>query len=186
MTSRRPARPVYQQSAQQAAQARLPWVLGGLGLLILLLLAGSGGLWYRGTRPLAQLTRLEGVVSWMEIRRTGLRPYPYELRFATHEQNRVLEVYLGQSKELADYYARYLHVGDSVRVTYYDDPVKGSPLVYQLEQADRVLLAAEGRWSENKVGAVILALLGLLALGLSLGNRHMREVIKSYFRGRTA
>lgn len=185
-TRRSTVRAYQQQQAKQAARAKLPWVLGGLGLVMLLLLASSGLLWYRATRPLTSLMRSDGVLSWVEVRRSGLRPHPYVLLFATHEQNRMLELYLGQSKEVADYYAHALHVGDSVRVYYNEDAAKGSPLVYQLEKSGRVLLAAESSQSENRVGAVVFGLLGLLPLALGLPNRHLREAIKSYFRWRTA
>ena len=199
MAVRRNSVPAYQQRQQQrkerhanqqqlkkAARAKLPWVLAGLGLVILLMLAGSGLLWYRASRPLANLTRADVVVSWVEIRRSATRYHPYELRFATYEQSRIMEVFLGQSEELAAYYTHHLRVGDSVRVYYNEDIAKGSPLVYQIEEAGRVLLSAEDTQTENNVGAVAFGLLGLLPLALCLSNRNFRTAIKSYFRSNPA
>lgn len=199
MAARQPAKPAHwrrqqerrkryttQQQAKAAARAKLPWLLAALGLLILLFLWASGLMWYRSSLPLASLSRADGVLSWVEIRRSGARNHPYELRFATYEQNRILEVYLGQSQQQASYYAYHLHVGDSVRVCYNDDPAKGSPIVYQLEKPGKILLSAEDVRSEDKTGAIAFGLLSLLPLALCLSNRDLRTAIKSYFRRRTA
>ncbi|MDU0370238.1 DUF3592 domain-containing protein [Hymenobacter endophyticus] len=172
----------YTKQQQAAARARLPWVLVKIGLLVLLLLAGSGLLWYRASQPLASLARADGVVSWVEVRRSTARYRPYILKFATHPQDRIWEVYLGQSEELAAYYTAQLHVGDSVQVYYNEDAAKGSPLVYQLEKAGQVLLSAGSVQSENKVGAVGFGLLGLLTLVLAWSSPPLRMAIKSYFR----
>lgn len=193
MANRRNSTPVHAQRQQQrrkrytkqqqaAARARLPWVLVMLGLLGLLLLAGSGLLWYRASQPLASLARADGVVSWVEVRRSTARYQPYMLKFATRPQDRIWEVYLGQSEELAAYYTAQLRVGDSVQVYYNEDVAKGSPLVYQLEKAGEVLLSAGSTQSENKEGAIGCGFLGLLTLVLVWFSPLLRTTIKSYFR----
>ncbi|MCR5886256.1 DUF3592 domain-containing protein [Hymenobacter sp. J193] len=191
----RPAKPAYQQrqqerrqrhAAAQKAQPKVGQALIWLLVLVVGMLAGAGLLFYRSTRPMADLTRLDGVLEQVAVQRASSRSEPYTLRFTLAGQPEPLEVYLGQSEELAADYRRLLHVGDSVRVYYNRESAPDRVQVYQLEKQGQVLLSYDHTRTENQVGAVAFGLLGLLPIALLLANRHVRTALKPYFRRRTA
>ena len=178
------------QETKRQARRKLPWVLGGLVLMIVGFMVGAGLLFYRSTRTLATLTRLDDVVSWVEVRRDNTRYHPYILRLRV--ANVLMERYLGQNKQSAAKYSYALQVGDSVRVYYDTESGTNLSFIYQLEKRGEVLVSLRQIRREERVMAVGFGLLSLLPLVLLLPNQQFRTQLMlywmqmmTYFRRRT-
>jgi|GEM_PF-6550951 len=169
------------QEVKLQAKRKLPWLLGFMGLLMAMFMAGAVQLYTRSTHTLATLTRAEGVLSWVEVRREDSRYQPYMLRLTVENQTPTLEKYLGQNEQYAARFANALHVGDSVRV-YYDTESPGNlSFIYQLEKGDDMLLVLQEESGGERAGAVGFGLLSLLPLALLLPNRQFRTQMKTYW-----
>lgn len=147
--------------------------------MIVAFMAGAGLLFYRSTRTLATLTRLDDVVAWVEVRRDDTRYHPYILRLRV--ANVLMERYLGQDKHSAAKYHYALHAGDSVRVYYDTESGTNLSFIYQLEKRGELLVSLRQICREERVMAVGFGLLSLLPLVLLLPNQQFRTQMMLYW-----